>query len=69
MTRISEIRTQTWGVQVGEGEGVVAQRRVRVTTSPAGRRASASDTGSHGRRNGRRVQAGIKATAAPAIRA
>jgi hypothetical protein len=49
--------------------GGVAQRRVRVTSSPAGRSATASDTGSHGRRNGTRVHAGMSATAAPAIRA
>jgi hypothetical protein len=45
----------------------MAQRMVRVTTSPAGRRATVSETGSHGRRSGRRVQAGISETAAAAI--
>ncbi len=40
---------------------------VRVISSPAGRRATVSDTGSHGRRNGILVHVGISATAAPAI--
>ncbi len=40
---------------------------VRVISPPAGRRAMVSDTGSHGRRNGILVHAGINATAAPAI--
>src|SRR6056297_2895136 len=53
--------------QVGGG-AVAAQRRVRVTISPAGRSAIVSDTGSHGKRSGSRVQPGISATAAPAIR-
>ena len=48
--------------------GVIAQRSVRVMSSPAGRSATVSVTGSHGSRSGQRVQRGSSATAAATTR-